>query len=151
MVSVARRLAGMAGVRIGEVTVILCDDAGIAPVNEATVGHSGPTDVITLPCEPIPGVEDEPSAEIVVNVECAVAQRPENPSLELAYYIAHAFDHLSGRDDDTPARRTAMHRRERRWLAELGNDAGKLIEDIRLPPAATGGNRKHSQKCPSSH
>ena len=117
--ALAERLSALSGVAPGEVALILVDDAGIAPVNRAAVGHEGPTDVITLPYEAIPGEEGGPSAEIILNVERALGQRPEDPSRELAYYLAHAFDHLSGRDDDTPAARTAMHRRERRWLSRL--------------------------------
>lgn len=113
----AEALAGFAGVSLGSLTVIVVDDAGCAPINEAAVGHSGPTDVITLFYAAIPG--DAASAEIVLNAECALQQRPEDPWRELVFYLAHAFNHLSGRDDDTPARRTAMHRRERRWLARL--------------------------------
>jgi rRNA maturation RNase YbeY len=113
----AEALAGFAGVSLGSLTVIVVDDAGCAPINEAAVGHAGPTDVITLSYDAIPG--DEASAEIVLNAECAAQQRPEDPWRELVFYLAHAFNHLSGRDDDTPEKRTAMHRRERRWLARL--------------------------------
>ena len=113
----AEALAGLAGVSLGSLTLIVVDDAGCAPINEAAVGHVGPTDVITLFYEAIPG--DEASAEIVLNAECAAQQRPEDPWREFVFYLAHAFNHLSGRDDDTPERRTAMHRRERRWLAQL--------------------------------
>ena len=112
-----RDLAVKAKVDLGEVTVILVDDAGIAPINEAAVGHQGATDVITMPCDAVPGVPA--SAEIVIDAEMALSQRPEDPLLELAFYLAHAFDHLAGHDDSTPASRTSMHRREWRWLRSL--------------------------------
>lgn len=113
----ARYFAGRARVDLGEVTIILVDDAGIAPINVAAVGHQGATDVITLPCEAIPGAPA--SAEIIINAQRALAQSPEDPIRELFYYLAHAFDHLSGRDDAAARDRTAMHRRERRWLREF--------------------------------
>lgn len=115
----ASSLAALARVCLDEATLILVDDVGCAPINAAAVGHEGPTDVITLSYPALPGEEGGDSAEIVLNVERAIQQRPEDPSAELAFYLAHAFNHLSGRDDDTPARRTAMHRREHRWLARL--------------------------------
>ena len=115
--ALAARLSELSGAAPDEVTLILTDDAGIAPINKAAVGHEGPTDVITLQYEAIPGDEVGASAEIIVNVERAIGQRPKDPSRELAYYLAHAFDHLTGRDDATPATREAMHRRERRWLS----------------------------------
>jgi ssRNA-specific RNase YbeY (16S rRNA maturation enzyme) len=46
---------------------------------------------------------------------------------ELALYIAHGFDHLSGADDNTPARRAAMRRTEMRWLAALQPEIKNLI------------------------
>ena len=117
--AVAARLSALSGAAPAELTITLADDASIAPVNAAAVGHAGPTDVITLSYDAIPGDPDGPSAEIFLNVECAISQRPDDPSRELAYYLAHAFNHLAGHDDATPATRTAMHRRERRWLNAL--------------------------------
>lgn len=114
-----RELASKAKVDLGEVTVILVDDAGIAPINEAAVGHQGATDVITMPFEAMPGAPA--SAEIVIDAEMALSQRPEDPLQELAFYLAHAFDHLAGHDDATPASRTSMHRREWRWLRSVSH------------------------------
>ena len=115
----ATQFASLAKVDLGETTLIIVDDEGCAPINKAAVGHKGATDVITLFYPAIPGDETGSSAEIIVNAECALKQRPEDPVRELAFYIAHAFNHLSGRDDDTPEKRTAMHRRERRWLSTV--------------------------------
>ena len=123
----ARRLAAIADVHLAAATLILVDDAGIAPINKAAVGHEGATDVITLFYDAIPGDEEGDSAEIILNVERAVSQRPEAPSLELAYYRAHAFDHLAGHDDATPKERTSMHRRERRWLAQIWNAGFTIV------------------------
>lgn len=109
-------LASLAKVSLGEVTLIIVDDDGCAPINETAVGHSGPTDVITLFYPAIPGDVTGDTSEIILNAECALQQKPEAPLDELAFYLAHAFNHLSGHNDDTPSKRTAMHRRERRWL-----------------------------------
>lgn len=117
----ALRLAALAKAPVDNATVIVTDDVGISPINKAAVGHVGPTDVITLFYEAIPGDDEGASAEIIINAQRALEQNPENPSLEFAYYLAHAFDHLSGRDDATPAERTAMHRRERRWLSAIAD------------------------------
>lgn len=119
LVDFAEALAELAGVSLSELCLILVDDAGIAPINEAAVGHAGATDVITLRYPPMPG-DDLWSSEVIVNVECAVKQGADDPDREFAFYIAHAFDHLSGHDDATPASRTSMHRREWRWLGKTG-------------------------------
>ncbi len=106
-----------------ELTVILADDAGIAPVNAAVMGHAGATDVITQRYEPVPGEPPGLVGEIVVNVEQAwrAGTRPArsgwSPAHELALYLAHGCDHLTDADDAAPADRRRMRRRELRWLA----------------------------------
>ncbi len=117
----ARRLAEKARRPLRDVTLILVDDAGIAPINASAVGHQGSTDVITLTYPSLPGEAPGDSAEIILNVECAWKQGGgrEGADRELAFYLAHAFDHLAGHDDATPAARTSMHRREWRWLKSL--------------------------------
>ena len=104
------------------VDLLLVDDAGSASINAATLGHAGPTDVITLPYDALPGLPDEASAEIVLNVECArrLGKTLAGADRELALYLAHACDHLCGFDDQTLAARRSMRRREWRWLAQTG-------------------------------
>ena len=106
-----------------EVTVHLLDDAGIAPVNQAVMGHEGATDVITQRYESMPGEPQGLIGELFVNVEyaCALAPRRAGWSAEreVALYLAHGCDHLSGADDHTPEERAAMRRRELMWLRRL--------------------------------
>jgi probable rRNA maturation factor len=111
-----------------EVTLLLTDDAGITPYNREFFGKDRPTDVISFHSEPIPG-EEGATGDLIVNVECAVREGPQHDGVdaELALYIAHGFDHLSGADDDTTARRAAMRRTETRWLAELQPEIKNLI------------------------
>lgn len=110
-----------------ELTVVLTDDAGIAPFNEAIMGHTGPTDVITQRYEPIPGEPVGLVGELIINVEQAwhtgsrlARTRPAwSPAHELALYLAHGCDHLNDATDASPAERSRMRQREKRWLAEL--------------------------------
>ena len=106
-----------------EVTIHLLDDAGIAPVNAAIMAHDGPTDVITQRYEPCPGEPDGLIGELFVNVERAARVAPRragwSSDRELALYLAHGCDHLTGADDGTPAERTLMRRRELAWLRRL--------------------------------
>jgi len=106
-----------------EVTIHLLDDAGIAPVNEAIMAHDGATDVITQRYEPCPGEPDGLIGELFVNVERAALVGPRRAAWsadrELALYLAHGFDHLTGADDGTPAERARMRRRELAWLKRL--------------------------------
>lgn len=104
----------------GEVTVTLTDNAGMPGYKERCFGVRVQTDVVSQMYEGIPGVVGA-TGEMVVNAERAReegAKREGGTARELALYVAHGFDHLAGADDDTPARRRAMRRRETRWLAE---------------------------------
>jgi len=111
-----------------EVTLLLTDDAGITRYNREFFGKDRPTDVISFRYDPVPG-EEGATGDLIINVECAVREGPQHGGIdpELALYIAHGFNHLSGADDNTPARRAAMRRTEMRWLAELKQGTGNLI------------------------
>ncbi|MBM4164369.1 MAG: rRNA maturation RNase YbeY [Lentisphaerae bacterium] len=121
----ARRVAPQAPWR--ELTVLLADDAAIDPINRIVMGHAGATDVITQRYEAVPGEPPGLVGELVINVEqawrvgahLARTRSAWSPAHELALYLAHGCDHLAGADDDTPAGRIRMRRRERRWLAGL--------------------------------
>ena len=114
-----------------EVTVVLTDDEGITRPNREFFGKDRPTDVISFRYDPVPGEESAATGDLIVNVECALREGPAHngPDAELALYIAHGFDHLSGADDDTPQKRAAMHRTEKRWLKGLKTDIQNLILD----------------------
>lgn len=100
-----------------EVTLLLTGNAGITQLNRLYFEQDRPTDVISFRIPPVPG-ECGTSGDLAVNVERAVEEGPrhDGADAELALYIAHGFNHLSGADDDTPARRAAMRRTERRRL-----------------------------------
>jgi len=127
LLSLARRLAALAqrrtpGVVWREVAIHLLDDAGIAPINEAILNHTGATDVITQRYDSCPGEAAGLRGEVFVNVERAFSlPRRKNwtQEQELALYLAHGFDHLTGADDATPAARAHMRRRERAWLRNV--------------------------------
>jgi probable rRNA maturation factor len=100
------------------VAVVLTDDEGMPGYKAGCFGVRAQTDVVSQAYEGIPGVVPA-TAELVVNAQRALAEgasRPGGPARELALYLAHGFDHLAGRDDDTPARRRSMRRRELAWL-----------------------------------
>jgi rRNA maturation RNase YbeY len=125
----ALALAGFAQARVPaepewqEVTIHLLDDAGIAPVNAAIMAHEGATDVITQRYDTLPGEPDGLTGELFVNVQRAVSAAPRragwSADQELALYLAHGCDHLTGADDRAPAERARMRRRELAWLKRL--------------------------------
>lgn len=127
--TLAKHLAKLAQERMPdeawqEVTIHLLNDAGIAPINQAIMNHTGATDVITQRYEPFPGEAKGVIGELFINVQraCTIPRVTGwTKQQELALYLAHGFDHLTGADDATPKERSAMRRRERRWL-ELTQD-----------------------------
>lgn len=115
MAQAAQRDPSLAGTAL---SMALVDDAGITPINERFVRHSGPTDVISFRYAPLPGAPAG-AAELVINVERAIQEarrRGIPPGRELGLYLAHGCLHLTGEDDATPAQRARMQRIQNRWL-----------------------------------
>ena len=122
-------LAGLAQARLPdeppwqEVAVHLLDDTGMESVNRAIMAHEGTTDVITQRYDPIPGEPDGLTGELFVNVECAQRSARQragwSADRELALYLAHGCDHLTGAEDGAPSERARMRRRELAWLKRL--------------------------------
>ena len=102
----------------GEIAILLVDNTGITRTNREYFGKNRPTDVISFRYDPVPGEDGKFSGDILVNVDRAVAEGSArgNVDRELALYIAHGFDHLSGAEDDTPEKRKRMRATENAWL-----------------------------------
>ena len=129
----ARALAGRAfpaeAPPFGELALVLVDDAAMPDCKAACFGERRQTDVVSQAYEAVPGAAPA-AAEIVINAERAQAEgadRPGGPARELALYLAHGLDHLAGADDDTPARRRAMRRRETAWLDALPDEVREIL------------------------
>jgi len=100
------------------VAVVLTDDAEIAPVNRVFLDHACATDVITFTLPSMPGGGAGISGEIHINVERAIGEgaRRGGATDELALYLAHGCDHLTGANDRTVRERRRMRRRELLWI-----------------------------------
>lgn len=112
---------------------MICDDTGIALVNQKHLGRCEPTDVISFAYDPIPGEPEGHTGEIIVNAQRAAGAAGAGgagwtPSRELALYIAHGCDHLMDQTDGTGKERNRMRRRELRWLKEA--DTAGLLSDL---------------------
>jgi probable rRNA maturation factor len=111
--------AVMTGESISEyaVTIVLVDNDEISRLNEQFLKHEGPTDVIAFPYE-----EQVLNGDLFVSREQAELQAEQygvTINNELARLVIHGLLHLIGFNDDTPARRGAMRRRENKHLAEI--------------------------------
>jgi len=110
-------------------TVILTDDVGMTQAQQATFGRTEPTDVVSLRYDPVPPEKQKGDGEVVVNVQRAHdVGRRTGPSRELALYLAHGCNHLTGASDHTPALRAAMRRNETAWLRKA--DRLDLLEGL---------------------
>jgi ssRNA-specific RNase YbeY (16S rRNA maturation enzyme) len=83
----------------------------------------------------MPGEEGKYSAELFVNIQLAAEEgaRRKNwgASRELALYLAHACDHLTGAGDYNNKDRRRMRRRDLRWMKkaeEKGLITGLIVE-----------------------
>ena len=102
--------------------MVLTDDGGITSTNREYFGKNRPTDVISFRYDPVPGENRAWSGDLIVNLDRAAQVGPEHRGIdyELALYIAHGFDHLTGAEDDTDTKRNKMRVTETAWLAEAG-------------------------------
>ena len=138
-----RRLRGTSAPPWRGVTVLLVADGGSAEAHRLVFDDPAPTDVITTSF-----VEESPDGgisslegELVVNVQRAwqlgsrlAARRPAgawSPAHELALYLAHGLDHLTGADDAEPSERRRMRSRELRWVASVAPLLPGVFQDIR--------------------
>ncbi len=114
----------------GDITLLLTDDIGITKFNLEYFAKNHPTDVISFCYEPIPGESNHFTGDLIINVERAYKEGTQrgDRNFELAFYIAHGFDHLNGATDDTPQKRANMHRREKKWIT-LARDKG-LVDHL---------------------
>ncbi len=112
-----------------DISIVLLDDEGITGPNNEYFQKDRPTDVITFHYDPVPG-EDDFDGDLLVNCERAINVGDEHNGVqhELALYIAHGFDHLSGAEDYTDEARAAMRATELGWLEKA--DKLGLIKNL---------------------
>ena len=140
-----RKAADRTGIRWGDLSLFLAGDVESRDINKAHLGHDYDTDVISFNLDLVPGDPERLNhGEIVINVAYArrMGRRYGDTNRELALYLAHGCDHLSGEDDATPATRMRMRRRELRWLREAKvSGLSFLLTDG--APKACPSTRKH--------
>jgi probable rRNA maturation factor len=110
-----------------EVSVLLCDDAAIAELNQQYLGHAGPTDVISFPQHLLAPGETPPDGllgDIAISVDTAARQAAGFDGWELADELTllgiHGLLHLCGYDDQIPAERKVMQEAEDKLLQAAG-------------------------------
>lgn len=118
------RALGRAAVAVGalpdraaELSILLCDDATIRPLNRDWRGKDKATDVLSFPQEP-PLLGD-----VVISVQTA-AERVDGRRWtlrdELAFLLLHGLLHLLGHDHEADDERAEMERLEQAIWAARG-------------------------------
>ena len=114
-------------VQRGQLDLIFVDPDEMAELNEAHMGHDGPTDVLSFPLDSEDDVLDGPMplhlGDVVVCPEVAERQAPEHcgtVDAELSLLVIHGVLHILGHDHAEPEETAVMQDRERHHLSVLG-------------------------------
>lgn len=115
------RVAHLAGVERGELTVTIVDDATMTRLHEQYHDDASTTDALTFDLRE--RLADPLDGEVVICRDEAVRQsqaRGHEARVELLLYAVHGLLHLLGEDDHTPEAGAQMHRREDELLTAAG-------------------------------
>ncbi len=116
-----------------ELSIVLCDDATMAPLNQQWRGKEGPTDVLSFPQEEgealaLPPGMPRQLGDLVISVDTAARQADElghDLRAELQVLVVHGLLHLLGYDHETGSEDAAVMRAEEdRVLTLLGGGRG---------------------------
>jgi probable rRNA maturation factor len=115
-----------------ELSVILCDDAFIHPLNRDHRGTDRPTDVLSFgqgPAGAILSADDLPQdgpplvlGDVIISVPTAArqaAERGHTLEYELRILVVHGICHLLGHDHERDSEAVHMQAQERAILAHL--------------------------------
>lgn len=112
------------GLKDGELSIVLCDDAFIHPLNLQWRQKDKPTDVLSFAQrEGEEAREDDPVlGDVVISVETAArqaAERQHSLGTELRVLLVHGICHLLGYDHEEDDEAEEMEALERDLLGEL--------------------------------
>ncbi|MDX7950687.1 rRNA maturation RNase YbeY [Lichenihabitans sp. Uapishka_5] len=107
-----------------EVSILLCDDAAIQPLNRDWRGFDKPTNVLSFPAFSPLGLDRKPLlGDLAVALETVRREADQDNKTvpdHLSHLIVHGFLHLVGYDHEAEAEAEAMEALETRILAGLG-------------------------------
>lgn len=124
LLAVAERLLVAFDLPEGELSLVLCDDAFIHPLNRDWRGKDRPTDVLSFAQRE--GDEADPDddvlGDVIISVQTAARQAAERGhplGHELRVLLVHGVLHLLGYDHEVDEEAEEMEALERDLLAEL--------------------------------
>lgn len=116
-------LAGAGYRQPAEVVIRIVDEAESASLNQTYRHKPGPTNVLSFPFTPPPGVTFDLLGDIVICAPVAAREAVEQgkpAAAHWAHLVSHGVLHLLGYDHQNPDQATDMERLETRILRELG-------------------------------
>ncbi|MCQ8183853.1 rRNA maturation RNase YbeY [Parvularcula maris] len=107
------------------VSVLLTTDEEVRALNRDFRGKDKPTNVLSFPAEPLPGLPEEaqPLGDLALALETCLREAEEkaiSPENHTAHLLVHGLLHLLGYDHLEDEEAEAMEAAERRILARLG-------------------------------
>lgn len=115
-----------------ELTIRITDEAEIAELNQRYRGRSGPTNILSFPFEPPPGIDPTESAFAGMSallgdllicaplVQREAAEQDKSETAHWAHLVVHGTLHLLGFDHMTAAEAASMETLETGILGALG-------------------------------
>lgn len=119
--------------RSAGVSLAIVDEAEIAALNQRFRHRDGPTNVLSFPFEPLPGVPLAFLGDVVICAPVVAREAAAQGKSEVAHFahlVVHGVLHLRGFDHQTPEQAEVMETCEREILARLGFQDPYLIEEI---------------------
>ena len=116
------RLLGLVDV---ELSILLCDDAFIHPLNRDYRGKDRPTDVLSFSQREEGDPDDPVLGDVIISIERAQEQADERGhalGVELALLLVHGILHLLGYDHEEEEEAEEMEAKERELLAQISVD-----------------------------
>jgi probable rRNA maturation factor len=130
------------GATVGELAVVLTDDAAIRELNRHWRGRDRATNVLSFPAPRPCGRNASPPlagamvlGDIVIAYETTAREAADKGlrfTHHLAHLVVHGFLHLLGYDHESEEPAQVMEQLERSILARLG-----ILDPYRLPPPDT--------------
>jgi probable rRNA maturation factor len=123
--------------KTAELAVRIVDEAEITVLNLRYRGKDGPTNVLSFPCEPLPGVPADLLGDVVICAPVVLAEavaQDKPPEAHWAHMVIHGVLHLLGYDHREAADAEAMESLETRLLHRLGfRDPYQSMEGAEFP------------------
>jgi len=119
----ARAILDASGFQKAGLSLFLVSDRRMRALNKLHLKHDYATDVLAFPLDPAGSAGPALAGEIVISLETALKQAPlfgHTFRQEFYFYLCHGILHLAGWEDDTPAKRARMFRRQEKILKKLG-------------------------------